>query len=46
MAKISLKDKLAIDAKRETAEERLTVRLFREGKFFRAFNYSACSLVA
>ena len=41
MAKISLKDKLAIDAKRETTEERLTVHLFREGKFFRAFNYSA-----
>ena len=41
MAKISLKDKFAIDAQRETAEQRHVIHLFREGKFFRAFNYSA-----
>ena len=41
MGKISLKDKFAIDAQRETAEQRHIIHLFREGKFFRAFNYSA-----
>lgn len=41
MSKISLKDKIAIDAKRTTDEERGKVILFREGKFFRAFNRSA-----
>ena len=41
MGKISLKDKFAIDAQRETAEQRHVIHLFREGKFFRAFNYSA-----
>ena len=41
MAKISLADKLALDAVRETPEQRLIVNLFREGKFFRAFNQSA-----
>lgn len=46
MAKISLTDKLALDAIRETPEQRLIVNLFREGKFFRAFNQSAWSLVA
>ena len=45
MAKISLTDKLALDAIRETPEQRLIVNLFREGKFFRAFNYSAWLLV-
>ena len=41
MSKISLKDKFAIDAQRENAEQRHVIHLFREGKFFRAFNYSA-----
>lgn len=41
MGKISLKDKFAIDAQRETSEQRHIIHLFREGKFFRAFNYSA-----
>ena len=41
MGKISLKDKFALDAQRETAEQRHVIHLFREGKFFRAFNYSA-----
>lgn len=41
MSKISLKDKFAIDAQRETSEQRHVIHLFREGKFFRAFNYSA-----
>ena len=45
MGKISLKEKFAIDAQRETAEQRHIVHLFREGKFFRAFNYSAWLLV-
>ena len=45
MGKISLKDKFAIDAQRETAEQRHIIHLFREGKFFRAFNYSAWLLV-
>lgn len=41
MSKISLKDKFAIDSQRETSEQRHVIHLFREGKFFRAFNYSA-----
>ena len=46
MGKISLKEKFAIDAQRETAEQRHIIHLFREGKFFRAFNYSAWLLMA
>lgn len=41
MPKLSLQEKIALDAQRSTTEERNRVILFREGKFFRAFNYSA-----
>lgn len=44
--KLELKEKIKIDAARTTDKERRTIHLFREGKFFRAFNYSAWLLVA
>lgn len=38
--KLELKDKIEMDARRSTPAERRTIHLFKEGSFFRLFNYS------